>query len=368
MYDTHGLDGVRPMTGSGAREARCLPAYRPTRLFGPHLQTAAAHFRPGRGSSYVGLRRRVVVETTDGTGDRLIATLEAPRKDRDLPLVAILHGLCGSATSPYVRTCAGNLHRRGIRTLSINARGCGDSSDTCRRVHHPAMTGDLLDVLRHVDTEHGEWSRNGIVLAGMSLGGDTVLRFLGEQPPVDIRAGVAVSPTIDLEATTALVESQWVPYASMMLSWMKQEFLRPCSNLSDRERTIVEEASTITDLHESFTAPHFGLRDAAEFYASCSPLDWLPGIEVPTLVLSAEDDPIVPTSAVNRIASRSSPQLRTGFVERGGHVGFAQRSGPRWHHECIAQIVHEVATPRLAIAGSFADPILETQPQQRESA
>lgn len=323
------------------RRARgsALPPFRPSWWFGPHLQTGLAQTHAYPSSPPTSVRERLEVPTSDESGDRLIATLEVPQRKHDGPLVVLLHGLTGSCDSPYVRTCAEFLREAGLATLAVNARGCGDSAATCRRIHHPARTRDLRDVLDAVtESRHASLCRDGLVLVGMSLGGDTILRLLGEGTDHDVRAAVAVSPTIALAETTALVESQWIPYARLMLRWMKDEFLRPTSVLTDRERAAVRAAGSITELHERFTAPHFGLLDAAAFYDSCSPLPVLPRVAVPTLVLHAEDDPIVPRTAYDDVDWNRCPELIPGLVERGGHVGFAQSAGPPWHHACILDV------------------------------
>lgn len=280
----------------------------------------------------------------DGSGDVLVARLLSPLQSpqhplSEAPLIVLVHGLGGEASSCYMRSCAGSLLKFGFRVLLVNSRGCGESARLCRRIHHPGRISDLQTLMEGLmRRENRSLVDRGLFLAGMSLGGNLILRFLaryGDSYP--IVGGMAVSAAIDLDAATAFIQEpvNW-PYRLYLLSRMRREVNRSTTDLTDVERRLVNSAKTIRQFDDYFTAPRFGYRDAQEFYEQNSAVPALTEIKVPTAVLYALNDPLVPRDLYLNFDWATNASLVPLITEQGGHVGFFdRRHSVPWHHRCL---------------------------------
>ena len=140
--------------------------------------------------------QRLVVPLQDGSGDRLVAALHLPDGTRDRPLVVLIHGISGCETSCYIVLAAAYFLARGYPVLRVNLRGAGPSRRFCRQYYHAGRTADLAALLDQLDPK---LTRNGVLPIGFSLGGNLLLKFLGEvgrQSPV--RRAATVSAPLDL--------------------------------------------------------------------------------------------------------------------------------------------------------------------------
>ena len=197
-------------------------------------------------------------------------------------------------------------------------------------------TGDLADALRGLPAE---FTRYGIVLLGQSLGGNLILKFMGEGGHgLPILAAVAVSTPIDLAATCArmMIRRNFI-YERYMLDAMKREALAPGAAVSAAERAAIAAAKNVFEFDDRFIAPRFGYRDAQDYYESNAAKHFLAGIARPTLVLHALDDPWIPAACYKAIDWSRLPMIEAVLTPGGGHLGFHGR-GSRipWHDRVTA--------------------------------
>ncbi|HKG91764.1 MAG TPA: alpha/beta fold hydrolase, partial [Gemmatimonadaceae bacterium] len=204
-------------------------------------------------------------------------------------------------------------------------RGCGEEPNRARRFYHSGETGDLAHVLARVAREH---PGAPLGLAGVSLGGNVLLKMLGEGgalPPA-VRAAAAVSVPFDLgRGARHIGRGFGAVYEHSFLRSLRrkaEEKLGRYPDLCDPARLAA--ARTILEFDDAVTAPVHGFASADDYYARSSSIHFLPGIRVPTLLLSAADDPFLPPEVLDevRAVARGNPLLEVEFVERGGHVGF----------------------------------------------
>ncbi len=273
------------------------------------------------------------VETETWTapdGERLeIHRLKSPGSKARLVL---LHGLEGSVRSHYAQGLLWQAHRRGWNADLLIFRTCGATESTTPRMYHSGETTDIAWVVERIIAED---PGTAIGLIGVSLGGNVLLKFLGErgrEVPSQIRAAVAISVPFDLERSSRYINQGF----SRVYEWHFMRTLRRKAKaklaqfplLADLSR--VEAANTMYDYDDVMTAPVHGFRDAADYYTRSSSIHWVQQIAVPTLLLSAVDDPFLPPAVLDAVRMRASrnSNLHLEFHPHGGHVGFIAGSNP----------------------------------------
>jgi predicted alpha/beta-fold hydrolase len=250
----------------------------------------------------------------------------------DRPRLLLLHGLEGSPRSHYVRGFFTEAARRGWAADLLIFRSCGDEPNRLLRSYHSGETGDVDYVVRRlVAAEPGR----PLVLAGVSLGANVLLKWLGERGdmvPREVARAAAISTPFDLARGSRFLERGFSRvYARHFLGTLKA---KAREKLARFPGTIawdrVAAVRTIWDFDDVATAPVHGFRDAPDYYARSSSIRFLAGIAIPTLLLSAADDPFLPSEVldeVRAIAARNA-HFTVEFSEHGGHVGFVSGALP----------------------------------------
>lgn len=299
--------------------------------WGADLQTLRNFVRRPEAPAGAGTTRRLALPLADG--DVLSALLDRPHGEERAP-VMLIHGLGGCEDSAYMRVSAAALLARGHPVVRLNLRGAGPSGESCRGLYHAGRTEDVRSVLAGLPAE---LTARGVVLVGFSLGGNVLLKLLGEG--VDgVLAAASVSAPIDLAAASAsMLKLRNRIYHSYLLRRVKVDALEGQAAVTTEERSAIEAARSVFEFDDVFVGPRGGWRDAAEYYAVNSAEQFLPRIETRTLVVHALDDPWVPAEAYRRFPWNRNRQLLAALPPSGGHVGFhARGSRVPWHDRAIA--------------------------------
>jgi uncharacterized protein len=281
-------------------------------------------------SDYPGTRQEIRLPD----GDVLLASLHRPLANEFRPLVVLIHGLTGSEDSAYVRVSARNLLGLGYPVLRLNLRGAGPSRGLCRSRYHAGRSEDLRHLLGQMD---GRIAERGILLVGYSLGGNLLLKYLGEAGRRALVLGaVSISAPIDLSAARhGIMRVRNRAYHRHLVTALKRE--TEGLALSAHERRALGEVQTIFEFDQHILAPREGFKDAEDYYGRSMALTFLPEIRVPTLLIQAKDDPWVPFRSYLDFEWTKNPRLIPLFPARGGHVGFhGMGSGVPWHDRCMA--------------------------------
>jgi predicted alpha/beta-fold hydrolase len=314
---------------------------------GAHMQTLRSRVRPARAPTHaLASTRLLTVPMDDGTPDVLRVTLHTPRpRPAAAPapsLVLLVHGLGGSAASAYMTATAAALLQAGIAAARLDLRGAGPYGGTSTQMYHAGRTSDVRAVLAALAAvpeadPHGEGARLGLM--GFSLGGNVTLKLLGEPlQGLPVVAGVAVSAPLDLAAGTEYLHHvAFGLYERAMLRGLRTDVARFSADMTPDDAAAVAAARRLEQFDDAFTARRNGWRDAAEYYAVNSSAQYLPRIVVPTLVVHALDDPVVPAGPYRSIDWAGLERdgfVRRAVTEHGGHVGFHQRgTRPPWYAE-----------------------------------
>lgn len=236
-------------------------------------------------------------------------------------ILLALHGLEGSSNSQYILGLTRLFNEKGWDVLAINFRGCSGEPNKKLQSYHMAATADLSQL---VDLCLDRGYRR-IALAGFSLGGNVVLRYLGEHGPdlsPQIKAAVAVSVPVDLPPAVKALHN-WQNFL-----YMKNFVLDLNKKVKAKEQLLKENNfSTIypkrlIDFDEQYTAPVHGFKDATDYYQRASSLPLIPNIRIPTLLINAGDDSfLTPTCFPIKLAEKL-PLFYLEVPRWGGHVGF----------------------------------------------
>lgn len=295
-----------------------LPPFRSHLLLrGGHLQTiAGSYLAPTSQPSHT--PRRHEVSLSDG--DRLVVWEDpAERGESAHCQVAVLvHGMCGSAESPYVKRIASKLTKQGVCVFRVNLRGCGAGQGLAKNLYHAGRSDDLETVVRQVRERFPD---RGILLCGFSLGGNIVMKWLGEQSQRArelINRAIAVNPPLDLHACTDQIEKCLFGFYDRYFARLLSRQIRTGYEHSSPKEAL--SAKRIIEFDDRFTAPRSGFRNAAHYYAESSAARVTDQIRVPTLVISAADDPLIPARLFSQISFSESVQVH--IAESGGHLGY----------------------------------------------
>jgi uncharacterized protein len=272
-------------------------------------------------------------------GDRLLGSLHHPNPrpgaaEAGRPLVILIHGLTGSEDSAYIRISARHLLEQGYPVLRLNLRGAGPSRGICRSRYHAGRSDDLRQLLGQLD---GRLAGRGLLLVGYSLGGNLLLKYLGEAGRRAMVLGaVSISAPIDLDAARrAIMRRRNRLYHRRLLAELKLE--SKGLDLPVEQRRILAEIETIYDYDDRILSPLMGFAGAPDYYRRAMALPLLPEIRVPTLVIHARNDPWIPFASYREVDWAGNPRLLPLFSAGGGHVGFHGRGGHLpWHDRCMA--------------------------------
>ena len=309
---------------------------------GPHAQTLMARvLRSPRGPDF----ERERIETDDGD---FLDLDWGPDPGPSAPIVLVLHGLEGSSRRRYVRNVCRALFRHGVRSVAMNFRGCSGEPNRSLRFYHSGETSDPTAVLSLIRGRHPD-RRVGAM--GFSLGGNVVLKLMGERPDGGtgiVDAAVAMSVPYDLAAGCDLLERTRMGrlYTEYFMRSLRGKVAAKRDRLAEvLDMAAVDGARSIRAFDEHVTAPLNGFAGASAYYEACSSGRFLAEVRTPTLLLHARNDPFLPPEAIPCEVASANPDLVWSLQEGGGHVGFLEGSpwAPRfWADEASAVFLARV--------------------------
>jgi hypothetical protein len=244
------------------------------------------------------------------------------------PAIVLLHGLEGSSHAHYMAGISDKAWAAGWNVVRLNQRNCGGTEHLSRGLYHSGLTHDARFVMRELIEHDGIRS---IAIAGYSLGGNLALKLageLGDSAPAELIAVCAVSPTLDLARCVDALERR----GNFVYQW---NFVR---NLKARVRRKaaafpgefslepLRRVWTVRRFDEAYTAPHHGFRDAADYYHRASAIRVTSRVRVPTLIITAEDDPFVPDAPFRSPDVSGNPCITLVVTPHGGHCAYVERA------------------------------------------
>lgn len=238
-------------------------------------------------------------------------------------VLILLHGLEGNAQRPYMVGSARLFSASGYDVCAVNLRGCSGEPNLLFRSYHSGATEDLEAVIQHIEKTR---AYGRIYLKGFSLGGNLILKYLGERPqsPDRIAGAAAISVPCDLHDSLLQLNKpkNWL-YARRFLATLREKVREKQKRFP--EQITMEEAGNIRslkDFDDYYTSRAHGFVDAIDYYTRCSSLGFLEGIRVPTLLLNARNDSFLGPLCYPGEICRNHPDIYFESPDYGGHVGF----------------------------------------------
>lgn len=315
----------------------------------PHLLTVAGNFWPRKidEQRFPAVRKQY---RTDAANSVLV--LEHQPAGIARGQIVFLHGLEGSANAGYILSCAQEALVRRFGVHRVNLRTCGGTEELCETMYHSGLTGDTQTILQDLQTR----GLGPTFLIGFSLGGNVALKLAGELGNTTLLHGIcAVSTPIDLAACVRCLDR---PSNSL---YARRFLVRLCDRIRRKSKCsphlytadALDTVRSIWEFDDRFTAPLFGFGTAENYYRTQSAVRYLDAIRVPTLIICAKDDPLVPFGIYDHPAFRSNPAMTLLATEYGGHLGFLSRRKPRFW---IDQVTLDWISERVAPDNSDAQP------------
>ena len=314
------------------RPAAWLPGRHLQTVFGAMVRTPAA---------LPLVRQRWELPDGDFVDVDRLAPQESPdgASGAQAPTLLVLHGLEGSTATSYSRGLLREAHLRGWGATGLNFRSCSGEPNRLLRSYHSGHTDDLAFAIAKLRAE-----RPGakLLCVGVSLGGNVLVKWLGEQGAAArelVTAAAAISCPFDLALCARALDGTgfWAlayrrRFLQTLMAKAREKSARFPQQLGPgRLRGI----RTLREFDERVTGPIHGFAGADDYYGRCSCAPLLPAVRVPLLLVSAVDDPFVPPAALPVDAARGNASVTLELSARGGHVGFV--GGTPWRPRGLAE-------------------------------
>ncbi len=277
-----------------------------------HTQTLLAKFWPR--TTVLNIKRQRL-ELADGD------FIDCDWVGGDGPIVVVLHGLEGSIHSHYIQGILQALSAHNYRAVVMHFRGCSGTPNRLARAYHSGDTQDLAALIAHLKQHH---PHTPLYAIGYSLGGNVLLKWLGEEKEAaPLSAAVAVSVPYQLASCVAqLNQGMLKMYQHRFVQQLKLKMAQKISmqQLAHLQHHL-EKISTLHEFDDKITAPLHGFKDAIDYYTQSSCYAFLKHVSIPTLLLHAMDDPMIPPHVIPD-ARDLSQAVTLERSKHGGHVGF----------------------------------------------
>lgn len=311
----------------------------------PHLLTILGNFWPRSLDTirFPESRRFFAPEP----GVQVLVVTQSPAAEAIGQLV-LVHGLEGSSDAGYARSMSQRALEAGFIVHRFNMRSCGGTEQLSLTNYHAGQTSDLRFVLEQLH------SGPPLIPVGFSLGGNVVLKLAGELGDTTlIAAACSVSTPLDLGACTErLKQPQNFIYDWRFLNRLRDRIRQRAKQAPERYSAAeLHRVKSVYDFDDLYTAKFFGFGTAANYYATQSSQNFLAAIRVPTLIVQAKDDPLIPFSVYDQPAFKTNPNIRLLAVEHGGHLGFVARGPQRFW---LDPVVVDWSREQLAAHGRLA--------------
>lgn len=262
----------------------------------------------------------------------------------------LLHGLEGSSASGYMVSMALSACEAGYAVHRLNMRGCGGTERFTDTLYNAGLTDDVRALTERLPRP--------LFLIGYSLGGNVMLKLageLGEDAGQHVDGVAAVSTPIDLAACVRRMgQPQNRIYEWRFVLSLRESYRRRHQSAPERFPIGgLDRTWTVYDFDDRFTARHFGFGSADNYYRTQSAINFTPQIRVPTLVVQAQNDPLIPFGLFDSL--RTNPHIRLRVVEHGGHLGFVARRPPRfWLDGALLQWIEEIRNKQPVLTVSVS--------------
>lgn len=240
-------------------------------------------------------------------------------------LLILFHGLEGSSQSQYIKGIAKHFCSQNFDVCAVNFRSCSGENNRLITSYHSGKSDDVQTIINHIISNY---SYKNIALGGFSLGGNVLLKYLGENGnniPEAIKAAFAISVPVDLAASSNVLSQTWNKvYMARFLKSLNRKLLEKSIQFPNQINLEgLEKITTFNDWDTRYTAKIHGFNNAQHYYQQCNSLQFLNEIKIPTLLVNALNDPFLAPTCFPRKLAEDHAYLHLETPQLGGHVGFS---------------------------------------------
>lgn len=289
-----------------------------------HFQTLYSTLSWGRPSSLK--IKREILDLPDGdiTAVDWVQNIEL---NESTPLLIILHGLEGSSESSYVKMLMEEAFKKKWQCCVLHFRDCGNCENKHPRRYHAGDTEDIKYFIEYLKSKKNSInSKAPLLAAGYSLGGNVLLKYLGEnRSKAPLRAAVAVSTPLNLHISSDTLKSfKSCIYQRYLVNKLKKSVYKKFGKSTTYfNLNKLRKAKTFYEFDDLITSRLHGFNNANDYYSKCSSTNYLRYIDCPTLIINALDDPFMRPEGIPAI-NKLSDNIILEVSKNGGHVGFIE--------------------------------------------
>ncbi len=253
-----------------------------------------------------------------------------------------LHGLEGNAQRPYILGMARKFIDNGWDVASMNLRSCSGELNNLYRSYNAGATEDLDEVISFILKKN---KYKEIALVGFSLGGNLMLKYLGEgrRIPAEVKAAVAISTPCDLHQSLKKLEEpkNWL-YSQRFVKKLKKQLYQRTKKFPDKlKEEQIAACKSLYDIDELYTGKAHGFKSALDYYEKNSSLQFLPDIKIPILIINAKNDEFLSKNSSPVEIARKSENIFLETPAYGGHVGFLQKNEETYSEERAFEFIQK---------------------------
>ncbi|WOD43095.1 YheT family hydrolase [Hwangdonia lutea] len=261
-------------------------------------------------------------------------------KEKTNKLIIILHGLEGNAQRPYMTGTAKLFNNHAVDAVCVNFRGCSGEANLKYRSYHSGATDDLIEIIQHIiSTKHYA----DIYLKGFSLGGNVILKYLGEgnKIPQQIKAAIAVSVPCYLKGSAKELHTfKNILYHDRFKRHLVKNLKNKQLQFSDLLSVeAIKSIKTLSDFDNVYTSKAHGFKDALDYYEKSSSLQFLPHIKTPTLIINALNDSFLSPECYPVKEAKANQYLHLEMPNHGGHVGFIDKKNVYYNEQRALEFI-----------------------------
>ncbi len=255
-------------------------------------------------------------------------------------LVIAVHGLESSSHEKYVKGIITTFNEQGWDGVAINLRGCSGETNNLARSYHSGVSEDLETIIEYI-IKHKNYRQ--IALIGFSLGGNLVLKYLGERKhnlPSELQSAAVLSVPCCLKSCSLrLAEQSNYVYMQVFLNKLKQKMKIKAQKFPEINCEKLKDLKNFYDFDNFYTAPFHGFKDAEDYWQKCSSKSFVSDIKLPTLLINALDDPFLDEECFPFVAAKQSKYLYLETPKQGGHLGFMSFNKNYWPENKIFNFI-----------------------------
>lgn len=234
----------------------------------------------------------------------------------------IVHGMEANSNEKSILALVKAFNKRNWDCVCLNLRGCSGEPNLQGYFYHSGATCDIDTVIKNIVKQK---KYNEIGLIGLSLGGNLVLKYLGEKKykiPSVLKKAASISVPCSLNTCCEKIDKNKTYQKHFLKSLIKKVRIKSKIYPDKICTNNLKYVKSIRTFDDYYTAPLNGFKNSEDYYIKSSSLQFLSRIKIPALILNANDDPLLDEYCYPIEIVKKNKFLHLEITEYGGHLGF----------------------------------------------